>query len=129
LPAIIAIALAAALGFGAAPLAAQAPLAPQRLLDDFADLSSWHAGASDGVRASIHATDGIDGRALQLDFDLAGTAGYAIADRTLPLDLPANYGDLCLHARRRAGQQFPVQADRRGRRQCLVVRSPEFHLS
>jgi hypothetical protein len=43
------------------------------------------------VRASIHATDGIDGRALQLDFDLAGTAGYAIADRTLPLDLPANY--------------------------------------
>ena len=47
--------------------------------------------ASDGVRASIHAADGIDGRALQLDFDLAGTAGYAIADRALPLDLPANY--------------------------------------
>jgi hypothetical protein len=91
LPAIVAIALAAALAVGAAPLAAQALLAPPRLLDDFADLSSWHASASDGVRASIHAADGIDGRALQLDFDLAGTAGYAIADRALPLDLPANY--------------------------------------
>jgi len=43
------------------------------------------------VRASIHAAEGIDGRALQLDFDLAGTAGYALADRALPLDLPANY--------------------------------------
>lgn len=86
-----AIALAAALGVGAAPLAAQTPEAPPRLLDDFADLSPWHAGASDGVRASIHAADGIDGPALQLDFDLAGTAGYALADRALPLDLPANY--------------------------------------
>ncbi len=90
LPAIAAIALAAALGVGAAPLAAQAPEAP-RLLDDFAELSSWHAGASDGVRASIHSAEGLDGRALQLDFDLAGTAGYALADRALPLDLPANY--------------------------------------
>jgi hypothetical protein len=88
LRAIVALALAAALALGEA--VAQAPEAP-RLLDDFADLSSWHAGASDGVRASIHAADGIDGRALQLDFDLAGTAGYAVADRALPLDLPANY--------------------------------------
>jgi hypothetical protein len=88
---MVAIALAAALGVLAAPLAAQAPGSPPRLLDDFAELSSWHAGASDGVRASIHAADGIDGRALQLDFDLAGTAGYALADRALPLDLPANY--------------------------------------
>ena len=43
------------------------------------------------MRASIHAAEGIDGRALRLDFDLAGTAGYALADRALPLDLPANY--------------------------------------
>jgi len=86
---IVAIVLAAALAAGKA--AAQAPDAPPRLLDDFADLSSWHAGASDGVRASIHAADGIDGRALELDFDLAGTAGYAVAERALPLDLPSNY--------------------------------------
>ncbi len=87
---MIAVALVAAIAGRAAPLAAQA-LEPPRLLDDFAELSAWHAGASDGVRASIHAADGIGGRALQLDFDLAGTAGYALADRMLPLDLPANY--------------------------------------
>ena len=82
------IALGAWLAAWAPPLAAQAP---PRLLDDFAELSAWHADASDGVRASIHAADGIDGGALQLDFDLSGTAGYALADRALPLDLPANY--------------------------------------
>ncbi|HEX3632427.1 MAG TPA: discoidin domain-containing protein [Casimicrobiaceae bacterium] len=87
--AIVAIALAAALALGRA--GAQSPGAPPRLLDDFGELSSWHAGASDGVRASIHSAEGIDGRALQLDFDLAGTAGYALAARALPLDLPANY--------------------------------------
>ena len=75
---MIAVALVAAIAGRAAPLAAQA-LEPPRLLDDFAELSAWHAGASDGVRASIHAADGIAGRALQLDFDLAGTAGYALA--------------------------------------------------
>ncbi|MFI4953124.1 MAG: discoidin domain-containing protein [Burkholderiales bacterium] len=87
------VALALALG-GLAPAGAQpsAPAAPApRTLDDFADLTPWHADASDGVRASIHAADGVEGRALRLDFDLAGTAGYALADRALPLDLPANY--------------------------------------
>ena len=34
---------------------------------------------------------GLDGPALRLDFDLRGTAGYALAARALPLDLPANY--------------------------------------
>ena len=95
-PALVALALAAALTVGDA--AAQAPQAPARLLDDFADLSPWHAGASDGVRASIHAAEGIDGRGLQLDFDLAGTAGYAVADRALPLDLPPNY-EISFYAR------------------------------
>lgn len=90
--AMISFALAAALAGRPVSLAAQAPEATApRLLDDFTELSAWHAGASDGVRASIHKADGIDGRALQLDFDLAGTAGYALADRALPLDLPANY--------------------------------------
>src|SRR5262249_25255781 len=35
--------------------------------------------------------EGLGGRALRLDFDLGRAAGYAIARRTLPLDLPANY--------------------------------------
>ena len=41
--------------------------------------------------ASVHPAEAVVGRALRLDFDLAGTAGYALARRALPLDLPANY--------------------------------------
>ncbi len=75
-----------------ATLHAQAPSpAPTRMLDRFDTLAPWHAGASDGVRASIHPAAGVDGPALRLDFDLAGTAGYAFAARALPMDLPANY--------------------------------------
>jgi hypothetical protein len=63
----------------------------ERLLDGFEDLSAWKAVASDGVTSSIHPVAGVEGQALRLDFDFAGTAGYAIARRALPLDLPANY--------------------------------------
>ena len=74
-----------------APSAGTASPAPTRVLDDFTNLAPWRAGASDGVRASIHPAEGVDGDALRLDFDLAGTAGYALAGRALALDLPENY--------------------------------------
>ena len=67
------------------------PVDPARVLDTFDQLAAWQAGASDGVRASIQKASGPEGPALRLDFDLAGTAGYALAARALPLDLPANY--------------------------------------
>ena len=74
------------------PSLAQTPaVASTRVLDDFAQISQWRASASDGVRASIQPTSGPNGAALRLDFDLAGTAGYALAARALPLDLPPNY--------------------------------------
>ena len=74
------------------PLWAQAPASfATRVLDNFADIAPWQPGASDGVLASIHPADGVNGAALRLDFDLAGTAGYALAARALPLDLPSNY--------------------------------------
>ena len=63
----------------------------RRVLDTFEQLVPWQPGASDGVHASIHPASGPDGAALRLDFDLGGTAGYALAARSLPLDLPANY--------------------------------------
>ncbi len=72
---------------GMSPVLAQ----PWRLLDDFEDLTLWQVGASDGVRASIHAVQGVEGQALCLEFDFAGVAGYASARRTLALDFPANY--------------------------------------
>ena len=87
---IHALALALALCAGWASVWAQ-PTAATRVLDTFADIAPWHAGASDGVHASIHSAAGPDGRALRLDFDLGGTGGYAVAARSLPLDLPPNY--------------------------------------
>jgi hypothetical protein len=75
-----------------APLPAQAADAlASHTLDDFADLASWRSVASDGVSASVHAATGPRGPALRMDFDLAGTAGYAIAQRALPVDVPDNY--------------------------------------
>ncbi len=62
-----------------------------RVLDYFGALAAWAPLASDDVSASIASAEGPHGPAMRLDFDLAGTAGYAIARRALPLDLPPNY--------------------------------------
>jgi len=71
---------------------ARVPAQPSlRLLDRFDDVVAWKAVASDGVTASVAAI--VDGKrkALRLTFDLGGTAGYAVARRALPLELPENY--------------------------------------
>src|SRR5262249_33979727 len=74
-----------------APRPALAAAPSVRVLDTFDDIAAWKAGASDDVRASVHSADGVGGRSLRLDFDLAGTAGYAVARRALALDLPPDY--------------------------------------
>jgi hypothetical protein len=76
---------------GAAPPANAADASSTRVLDAFEDIAPWRAGASDDVQASVHAAEGVAGRSLRLDFDLAGTAGYAVARRALSLDLPRDY--------------------------------------
>lgn len=60
-------------------------------LDDFETLDAWQAAASDGVSAAVRSDTGRQGRALRLDFDFSSVAGYAIARRALPLDLPPNF--------------------------------------
>jgi len=63
-----------------------------RVLDDFTNLGAWKAAASDAVMVSIHPAEGVQGhRGLRLDYDLGGTAGYALVRRPLPLDLPSRY--------------------------------------
>jgi len=81
--------LAAAPGLLACRSAAVADEA--RLLDGFEDLAPWRATGSDGVTSAIRAIPGVHGQALRLTFDLGGTAGYAVARRALPLDLPADF--------------------------------------
>jgi len=61
------------------------------VLDTFEDIAPWTAVASDGVRAAVHPTEGVGGRGLRLDFDLGGTAGYALARRALPIQMPRRY--------------------------------------
>jgi len=68
------------------------------VLDNFADLTPWHAGASEGARASLLPAEGDGASGMRLDFDLGGTGGYALAYRALPLDLPANF-EISFHLR------------------------------
>jgi len=64
---------------------------PTRSLDDFQDVSTWTAVASDQVTASLRSTEGPHGQALCLDFDFHGVSGYAAVRRKLPIDYPDNY--------------------------------------
>ena len=90
MPKRFARALALFAAFVASFAYAQTP-SDTRMLDRFDDVAAWKAVASDGVTASIARI--VDGKrtAMRLDFDLGGTAGYALARRALPLDLPENY--------------------------------------
>jgi hypothetical protein len=62
-----------------------------QVIDDFESISAWTAHPSDGVTLDIGQGDGRHGRAMRLDFDFHGHAGYAIARRNVDLDLPPNY--------------------------------------
>lgn len=72
-------------------LACAGAQAQERVLDTFGQAVAWKAVASDGVRAALSDAPGKDGKALRLDFDFGGAAGYAAARRKLPLDFGANY--------------------------------------
>ncbi len=70
---------------------AQPDLPADSLLDDFETLSEWQVETSDGVRARIDSAEGVQGRALGLEFDFQGHGGHASAWRPLPLELPQNF--------------------------------------
>lgn len=68
-----------------------ASAARAQVLDDFERIDAWHAVASSGVEASVRGVPGQVGQALRLDFDFKGSAGYAAARRSLPLDFGDNF--------------------------------------
>lgn len=74
----------------ALPFVASAQPGP-RALDSFDTIDNWKAVASDSVSASLRQSDGVQGKALCLDYDFNGVSGYAVARRTLPMAYPANY--------------------------------------
>lgn len=64
--------------------------APSRTLESFDDATAFRALPSDGVRLELRADSGVTGRALRMQFDYQGHAGYAVARRAFTLPpLPA----------------------------------------
>ena len=62
-----------------------------QMLDGFETLETWQAAASDGVQSHIASVPGASGKAMALDYDFGGVAGYAYAHRKLPIRFPENF--------------------------------------
>ncbi|HEX7113622.1 MAG TPA: discoidin domain-containing protein [Steroidobacter sp.] len=107
----------------------RAPELDVRSLDEMEDVSAWKALGSDGVSASVRSARGMDGNALVLDFDLAGTAGYAAATRVLPTELPEDY-ELSFWMRGEAGRNhFEVKLVDESGSNVWWFRRPNFRFS
>ena len=80
---------------GASSLCAQtsgASIGASVVLERFDDAATWRAVPSDGVSLGLHADSGVVGRALRLDFDFHGRAGYGVARHQFSLPpLPVNW--------------------------------------
>ena len=78
----------------AAILAASAAAQDERpqTLDGFEGDARWEAAASDGVSAEARSVEGLDGRAIALDYDFNDVSGYAVLRAPVAVeDLPENY--------------------------------------
>ncbi|HVK50544.1 MAG TPA: coagulation factor 5/8 type domain-containing protein, partial [Pseudoxanthomonas sp.] len=73
-----------------AATSAQSQEAP-RILDPFDNPSTWRVTTSNQVTASLRTTQGVNGKALCLDYNFNGVSGHAGIQRDLPLDYPDNY--------------------------------------
>ena len=79
-------------------LAQGARIGYPRVIDAFDSVSEWKAVPSDGVSLAISRDpNGFAGSAMRLDVDFHGGGGYAVAHRTVDLDLPPNYEPLGRH--------------------------------
>jgi len=61
------------------------------ILDHFDDPTPWRVVTSNQVSGSLRAIDGVEGRALCLDYDFNGVSGYAGIQRDLAIEYPENY--------------------------------------
>lgn len=79
------------LGAAALLLVCAAGPGPPGTLDAFEDIAAWRASPSAGVRLDLSGAEGVRGRALRLDFDFQGRAGWAAVRRPVSIDLDENY--------------------------------------
>jgi hypothetical protein len=64
---------------------------PMRVLDAFDDASTWRVVTSNQVSGALRPVDGLDGKAMCLDYDFNGVSGHAGIQRDLLIDYPQNY--------------------------------------
>lgn len=62
-----------------------------RVLDDFSDPSTWRVVTSNQVSGALRQVEGVDGKALCLDYDFNGVSGHAGIQRDLTIAYPQNY--------------------------------------
>ena len=62
-----------------------------RILDAFESAAPWRVVTSNQVSGKLRQVEGVDGKALCLDYDFNGVSGYVGLQRDLPLDYPGNY--------------------------------------
>lgn len=80
-----------ALGAALALLAAPAPSPEAVWRFRFEGSGGWRAAPAEGVELRLAQVDGARGKALRLDFDFHGRAGWAAIRREVALDLPENW--------------------------------------
>jgi hypothetical protein len=61
------------------------------ILDDFEDVSGWHAIASGQAQLHISQAQGRRAKAMRLDFDFRGGGGFVVARKPFALALPESY--------------------------------------
>ncbi len=70
--------------------AVEAQTAP-RLFDGFENQNDWKVVVSNQVTGKLRQIQGVEGKALCLDYDFNGVSGYVGIQRELPIDYPDNY--------------------------------------
>jgi hypothetical protein len=109
--------------------AEEVPQLQMRYLDEMENAAEWQSLASDGVDASVHNAKGVEGNALVLEYNLNNTAGYAVATRKLPVELPEDY-EISFWMRGEAGRNhFEVKFVDASGDNVWWFRRPNFEVS
>lgn len=61
------------------------------VLDTFEDLSKWTAISSGEAQLDISQDQGVQGKAIRMDFDFHGGGGFVVARKAFPLEIPESY--------------------------------------
>ena len=62
-----------------------------RVLDAFESAAGWKVVTSDQVSGTLRIVDGVDGKALCLDYDFNGVSGYVGIQKAVAMSYPDNY--------------------------------------